>query len=211
MTETAIQVHGRYGFFSDYPVQQFMRDITPLAWWELGAGVHTLLYVAQTMAQHDGQDFVNLLHEMHRTVAKHRDLSHVQDLVLDVEKRVNLLGEMGLYFSECAKEGKVLIPLSNGTPLIHFVGDICVGWLLFWQACIAGKRLAAILAKNHIDPHDASERSEFLSKNQEAAFYDGKLNSARFFIKNVLPHVDSVAAAIKNEDLSLMAIHDSGF
>jgi alkylation response protein AidB-like acyl-CoA dehydrogenase len=211
VAETAIQVHGRYGYFTDYPVQQFMRDITPLSWWELGGGVHLLLYIAQTMGQHDGQDFVNLLHQMHATIGKHRNLEGVQDLVLDVEKRVNLLAEMGVYFADCVKEGKALIPISNGTPLISFIGDICVGWLLFWQACIASKRLAALLKENGIDQQDVAKRSEFLSTNRDAAFYDGKVNSARFFIKNVLPQVDGVAAAIKNEDLSLMAIHDEGF
>jgi len=211
VTEAAIQVHGRYGFFSDYPVEQFMRDITPLSLWEVGYGVHTLLYVAETMGQNDGRDFVNLLHEMHGTIEKHRNLSGVQDLVADVEKRVDLLGEMGRYFAHCAKEGKALIPISNGMPFMHLMGDVCVGWLLLWQACIATKRLTAAFKENDIDPHDAGKRNEFLGKSREAAFYDAKVNSARFFIKNVLPQVDSVAAAIKNEDLSLMMIHENGF
>jgi alkylation response protein AidB-like acyl-CoA dehydrogenase len=211
VAETGIQVHGRYGYFSDYPVHQFLRDIKPTSIWEISSGVHALLYVAQSMGQSDGQDFVNLLHEMHGTIGKHRALEGVQDLVLDVEKRVNLLAEMGGYFAQCAKEGKLLVPISNATPFVHLMGNICVGWLLVWQACIASKRLAAIFAENGVSPQDASKKSELLSNNQEAAFYDGKVNSARFFIKNVLPQVDSMAAAIKNEDLSLMAIHDNGF
>ena len=211
VTETAIQVHGRYGFFSDYPVQQFVRDITPLAWWELGGGVHTLLYVAQTMGQRDVQDFVKLLKEMHRTIGEYAKLEGVQDLAQDVQSRVNLLGEMGLYFGNCAKEGKLLVPISNALPLIYLMGDVCVGWLLFWQAGLAAKRLAAMLKENHVDSQDAAGRGTFLSQNAQAAFYDGKVQSARYFIKNVLPQVDGIAAAIKNEDLSLMAIHDNGF
>ena len=61
------------------------------------------------------------------------------------------------------------------------------------------------------DPRDEAQRSTLLSQNRQAAFYDGKIHSARYFIKNVLPQVDGVAAAIQNEDLSLMAIHDVGF
>ncbi len=37
------------------------------------------------------------------------------------------------------------------------------------------------------------------------------MHSARFFIKNILPEVDGVATAIRNEDLSLMAVHENGF
>ena len=48
-------------------------------------------------------------------------------------------------------------------------------------------------------------------RNREAAFYDGKVQSARFFIKNVLPQVDGMAAAIRNEDFSIMAVHNDSF
>jgi len=211
VTETAIQVHGRNGYFSDYPIQQFLRDIKPTSIWEASAGVHALIYIAQTMGQRDGRDFANLLGEMNRTIREYRDQEGVKDLAEDVQSRVNLLGGMGLYFANCAKEGKLLVPISNATPFVQFMGDICVGWLLFWQAGIAAERLATMFKENRVDPRDAAERDEFLSKSKEAAFYDGKVHSARFFIKNVLPQVDGVAAAIKNEDLSVMTIHNDSF
>ncbi len=211
VTETAIQVHGRYGYFSDYPIHQFLRDIKPASIWEIATGVHALLFVAQTLGRRDGQDFANLLKEMQYTITKHRELNGVQDLIEDVERGINLLGEMGLYFANCASEGKLLVPICNATPFAHFMGNICVGWLLFWQACIAVKRLASLFEQNRIDPQDAVKRSAFLSQNKEGAFYDGKLASARYFIKNVLPHVHGLAKAIKNEDLSVMTVNDDGF
>lgn len=211
VTETAIQVHGRNGYFSDYPVQQFLRDIKPTSIWEACTGVHALLYIAQTMGQRDGKDFVNLLTEMNRTIGEHKELEGVQDLAQDLQNRVNLLGEMGMYFANCAKEGKLLVPVSNATPFVQLMGDICVAWLLFWQAGIAVKRLADIFKENGIDPQDVAGRDEFFSQNKEAAYYDGKVHSARFFIKNVLPQVDGRAAAIKNEDLSVMTVHNNSF
>ncbi len=211
VTETAIQVHGRNGYFSDHPVQQFLRDIKPTSIWEACAGVHALLYVAQTMGQNEGRDYINLITEMHRTIEAYKELSDLRDLAQDLQRRVNLLGEMGIYFANCAKEGKAILPISNATPFVQLMGDICIGWMLFWQAGIAAKRLSEIFAHNHIDPGDAAARNQFLGQNKEAAFYDGKLHSARYFIKNVLPGVDGVATALKNEDLSIMTIHDSAF
>lgn len=211
VTETAVQVHGRYGYFSDYPIEQFMRDIKPASIWEISTGVHALLYVAQTMGRRNGKDFAGLLQEMIGTIDKHENLQGVDDLAETLRSRVQLLGEMGAYFASCAQDGKLLVPISNATPFVHLMGDICVGWLLFWQACIAQKRLNEILEKNNIDPGDTAKRSELMSRDGEAAFYDGKIHGARFFIKNVLPQVDGMAGAIKNEDLSLMTIPDSGF
>jgi alkylation response protein AidB-like acyl-CoA dehydrogenase len=211
VTEAAIQVHGRYGYFTDYPVQQFMRDIIPLSWWEHDGGVLTLLYVTQMMGQREGRDFANLLKEMNRTITEYGDIEGIKDLGCDVLKRVNLLGEMGQYFDDCFKHGKALVPISNGEPIIEFMGDICLAWILLWQAGIAEQSLDAILKENRIDSGDTAKRDIFLGQNREAAFYDGKVQSARYFIKNVLPRVDGIAASIRNEDFSIMAVHDDSF
>ena len=211
VTEAAIQVHGRYGFFSDYPVQQFLRDIIPLSWWELDGGQGTLLYITQMMGQRDGRDFSNLVAEMNRTLEEFGDIDGLRDLVGAVQARVNLLGEMGLYCVNCFKNEKALVPISSGAQIIDFIGDICLAWLLFWQAGIATKRLDAIFRENRIDPRDTAARDSFLSRNEGAAFYHGKVHGARYFIKNVLPQADALAAAIRSEDPSIMSIHDAGF
>jgi hypothetical protein len=211
VTEAAIQVHGRYGYFSDYPVQQFLRDIIPLSWWELDGGQFTLLYITQMMGQRDGRDFSNLVTEMNRTLEEFGDIDGLRDLAGAVQARVDLLGQMGLYSVDCFKNGKALVPISNGAQIVDFIGDICLAWLLFWQAGIATKRLDAIFKEHRIDSRDGASRSSLLSRNEQAAFYDGKVHSARYFIKNVLPQADALAAAIRSEDLSIMSIHDEGF
>jgi hypothetical protein len=211
VTETAIQVHGRYGFFSDYPAQQFLRDIKVTSIWEIATGVHALLYVAQVMGRNQGKDFAALLGEMGRITGDHAQTAGIADLASAVGQRIGLLGEVGTFFARCAGEGKMLVPIANATPFAHLMGEVCMGWLLFWQAGIATKALNAICKDNRVDPLNVGQRAEFLGRNQEAAFYDGKVQSARFFIKNVLPQADALAAAIRNEDLSIMAVQNDSF
>jgi hypothetical protein len=211
IAETAIKMLGRFAYYNDYPVHQFMRDIIPIGSWEGDASGNILFYLTQLLGQRNGQDFGNLLKEIGRSIKEYGEVEGVRDLTPDLEARVALLRDMGLHVATCLKEGKAIQPICNGMPLVYFMGDICVGWLLFWQAGIAAKRLAAILKENGIDGGDPARRNEFLSRNKEAAFYDGKIHSARFYIKNILPEVDGVATAIRNEDLSLMAVHDNSF
>lgn len=211
VAETAVKMHGRSGYFNDYPVHQFMRDIIPIGWWEGDAGANNLFYLTQLLGQRDGQDFANLLGQMKQTIETYGNTEGLTDLAADLGKRVDLLGAMGLFFADCFKTGKVLVPISNGLPFIHFMGDICLGWMHFWQAGIAARSLAGICAEHGVDPKDDSQRSALLSRSKQAAFYDGKLHSARFFIKNVLPQVDGMAASMKSGDLSSMMIHEAGF
>lgn len=211
VTETGVQVHGRYGFFSDYPIQQLLRDVKVASIWEIATGVHALLYVAQVMGRNEGKDFATLLGEMGRITGEYGRIDGIQDLAADVGQKIQLLGEMGTYFATCAQQGKMLVPIANATSFAHFMGEICMGWLLFWQAGVAAKRLNMICRDKRIDPLNAEERGKYVGSNKEAAFYDGKVQSARFFIKNVLPQVDGLAKAIRNEDLSIMAVHNDSF
>jgi alkylation response protein AidB-like acyl-CoA dehydrogenase len=208
---TASKMHGRYGFFNDYPVHQFMRDIMPIGWWEGDAGANNLFYLTQILGQRNGQDFANLITEMKRTIKEYGDLESTKDLAQDIQKRVLLLGDVVLHFADCFKQGKVLVPISNGLPFIHFMGDICLGWVLFWQAGIATKRLAEMFQAHRVDPKNNAQVTEFLRQNKQAAFYDGKVHTARYFIKNVLPGTDGLASALKSEDLSAMTIQDEAF
>jgi hypothetical protein len=49
------------------------------------------------------------------------------------------------------------------------------------------------------------------SNHREAAFYEGKVLGARYYIKNILPRAEALAKWIKSEDLSLMALPVNGF
>jgi alkylation response protein AidB-like acyl-CoA dehydrogenase len=211
VAETAVKMHGRNGYFHECPVHQFMRDIIPIGWWEGDAGANNLYYLTQLLGQRDGQDFANLIAEMKRILEEYGDMENTKDLAPDFRQRVSLLGEVVLYFADCFKEGKVLVPISNGLPFIHFMGDICLGWMLFWQAGIATRRLAEIIQEHRIDSKDTVRVTEFIGQSKQAAFYDAKIHTARYFIKNVLPGVDGLASALKSGDLSVMTIRDDAF
>lgn len=211
VSATAVKMQGRSGYFNDYPVHQFMRDILPIGWWEGDAGANTLFYLTQLLGQRNGQAFIDLLGEMKRSLEEFGNTEGLTDLAADLQKRVELLGATGQFFDDCFKAGNVLVPISSGLPFVHLLGDICLGWMLFWQAGIAARSLAGKYEAHGIDPQDEARRNALLSRNKQAAFYDGKLHGARFFIKNVLPRADALAAAIMSEDLSSMAIHEYEF
>ena len=104
------------------------------------------------------------------------------------------LADLAMFFAKCGKEGKFLVPLGNAYPFLMMMGKVVSGWLLLWQAGIAAEKLE--------DEGDGSA---------DAAFYKGKVASARYFIKNVLPEIDGAVKAIKSEDMSIMDIPDEGF
>ena len=105
--ETAIQVHGRFGYLKGSPVEQFIRDVKVQSVWELTTGLHALMFVAQTMPANDGRDFAALLSRMNQTIDAFEKTSGIEDLAIDVKSSVALLGGIGM-FSPNADRGGML-------------------------------------------------------------------------------------------------------
>lgn len=104
-----------------------------------------------------------------------------------------------------------MVPVSHAYPFLMMMGKVISGWLLLWQAGIAGEKLAALGKEKNVMPSDAMAWKEFIKNNHDASFYAGKIAGAKFFIKNILPEVDAAAKAIKSEDLSMVEIMNESF
>jgi len=194
VTEQAIQVYGGYGYCAEYPVEQIMRDEKIASLYEGANGIQALDLVGRKLSMKKGAYFMNLLGEMNGTIAKYQGIESLKDLAADVQAAVNSLAEVGMFFANCAKEGKFLVPIAHAYPFLTMVGKIVSGWLLFWQAGIATEKL------------DGMDKS-----NKDFAFYTGKVLSAKYFIKNVLPEAEAATKAIKSEDLSVVEIPEESF
>ena len=197
--ENAVQVYGGYGFCAEYPVEQFLRDEKIASIYEGANGIQALDLVGRKLAMKKGRYFMNLLGEMNATVAACTGQPSLKDLAGKVQQRIDSLAELALYFGQCGREGKFLVPLTNAYPFLMLMGKVVCAWLLLWQARVAQENLEKTSQGKELD-------AEFIRENREAAFYAGKLASAKYFINHVLPEADAACTAIKSEDLSVMEI-----
>jgi hypothetical protein len=211
VTETAIQVYGGYGYCSEYPLEQFMRDEKIASLYEGANGIQALDLVGRKLGMKKGTYFLNMLGEMNATVAKYKDEPALKEFAGDMQAAVNALPDVGMFFAQCGKEGKFMVPLGHAYPFLMMMGKVASGWLLFWEAGIASQKLDALSKDQGVDPADPAKWTEFIQGNRDAAFYTGKIAGAKYFIRNVLPEVDAAVKAIKSEDLSIMEIPEEGF
>jgi hypothetical protein len=209
--ETAIQVHGRYGYFKGTVVEQLLRDVKVQSIWELTSGLHALMFVAQMMPRNEGRDFGALLDFMNKIIADFKDTEDIADLTGEIQRSVDLLGATAGFMGACAQANKLMVPISNAVPFMQCMGTVTVGWLLYWQAGLATLNLSALCRENGVDLKDAESKARFLAGHGKAAFLAGKVHGARHYLKNILPHAKAIANAIENEELSILAIPNEGF
>ncbi len=99
VTETAIQVHGGYGCCSEYPVEQFLRDVKMTSIYEGTNGVQALDLVGRKLSLKKGLYFMILLEEIQKTVQGCRGVTGIKDMAEDVQDAANNLAEVGLFFA----------------------------------------------------------------------------------------------------------------
>jgi hypothetical protein len=84
-----------------------------------------------------------------------------------------------------------------------------VGYLLLEGAGIAQEKLNAMYEEKGLVT--IGKKIGLQRENQEAAFYAGKIASAKFFINEAVTTVKARCAAIKANDKSAMEMVDLGF
>ena len=211
VTETAIQIYGGYGYCSEYPVEQFMRDEKIASIYEGANGIQALDLVGRKLAHKNGAYFMHLIGEMNATISKYKDTPDLNDLAADVQNAVSILGETGFFFAQCAGKEDFLTPVNNAYPFLMMMGKVISGWLLLWEAGIAGEKLDALSKEKGVDTSDREKWKAFIKESKDASFYSGKIFCAKYFIKNVLPEADAAARGIQSKDMSVMDIAEESF
>ncbi len=211
VADQGIMVHGGYGYTSDYPVEQILRDVKIAAIYEGTNGIQSLDLVGRKIGQKKGKNFMSLLGEMYSFIAENEGDEKMKDLVAKLKDGVNVLAEIGAFFAKCGKEGKFLVPVGNAYPFLNLMSTVLSSWMLVWQASIASKKLDVMAKEKGADPSDWVKWAEFIKDNTDAAYYSGKIAAAKYFVNNILPEADAIATAIKTEDLTIVEIAEESF
>lgn len=207
VTETAMQVYGGYGYMKDYPIEQFLRDEKVHSIFEGANGIQALDLAGRKVLR-DSKSLINGLLEDIKMFCQdnqnHETLgSHVKNLA---EARGALL-DATLYFAGKAEDFNAVALYA--TQYTELFGDVTVGWLLLWQAAIASEKLEKMKSDRGI--MNPSELNNFISENSDAAYYSGKLASARYFSSSVLNQAAAKASCIITGDRAAIEIADEAF
>jgi alkylation response protein AidB-like acyl-CoA dehydrogenase len=211
VTDLAIQIYGGYGYCQDYPVEQFMRDLKIASLYEGTNGIQSLDLVARKLGAKKGKVFMDFLGEMNKTYEKYKDVEALKDMAGKVKENIDLLAGIGMFFAGCSKEGKFMVPIANAYNFLNMTGAVSLGWLHLWMAGVADENLQKIYADKGIDPSDKKACKALTKDDKEAAFYQGKVLGAEFYMRNLLTKTKGLAETIKYEDMSMMHISDASF
>jgi alkylation response protein AidB-like acyl-CoA dehydrogenase len=205
----AIQIYGGYGYTREYPVEQFMRDAKVACIFEGTTGIQGMDFSLRKVRMKKGLVFQSLLDDIETVILQAEKKPGWERYATQLRKTVSTLRNIPASLDQRANDVGAFHSFLQATPFLDATGDVLVAYFLLWSAIVAQEKLSGILEKKGLT--DGAEQQEWISKNTQAAFLAGKLDSARYFIANMLPVTDGKLAAIEWGDLSAWEIADKSF
>ena len=190
----AVQVFGGAGYTADFPAEQYLRDSRILPIYEGTNGIQALDLVGRKLGQNGGaliQRFSREVGDFAATL-KSRPGYEIESGKLEVA--VAGFNKVLAQYLQFAAGDKLELILVTGAPFLEMMGHTMCAYLLLEGALIAEAALA-----------------ELEPESSEAQFYRGKIASARYYTRNLLPPAIALADTISAGDATALEIPDGGF
>ncbi|CAN5143101.1 acyl-CoA dehydrogenase [soil metagenome] len=175
----AIQTLGGYGFTTDFPVQQYYRDLKIMSLYEGTTGIQSLDLLGRKVSMEKGKALQLLLTAVNEIVSKASSYAPLQSyakaLADEVTRIQTVLGHIG----KLAAAGSIDRSLSDATVFMEMISYTVIGWQWLKQA---------IVAQTQLQSGDTSK--------QTTEFYEGKLHTMKFFFRYELPHAEACGKTI---------------
>ncbi|WP_019586173.1 acyl-CoA dehydrogenase [Deinococcus apachensis] len=188
----AIQVMGGAGYTRDYPVEMYYRDnrLNPIH--EGTEGIQGNDLLGRKVTQAGGRGLQVLLERIQADLGASEGLEGLDEIRVAVVKALNQSGAaLQTILGKSSELGPDLF-LANANSALEMMGHTVIGWMWLRQAVAAAQRLPG-------------------ARGDDADFYRGKLQAARFFATHELPRVKAHADLLASADRTTFDMQDTWF
>lgn len=184
VTEMAMQIYGGYGYISEYPIEQYMRDVKISSIYEGANGIQALDLLGRKLSVKQGELFRQLYEDISAFIDTNAEGEFKVEMTA-LKSSLDTLGQIAMAFAEWGMEGDQVSSMLSATPFLEACGETMLAYVLLDQAVLAEQKVKA----------GATE-----------TLYTNKIKTARFFVSQILPKVKMHAKAILARDKTPMEI-----
>ncbi|WP_370176961.1 acyl-CoA dehydrogenase C-terminal domain-containing protein [Alteriqipengyuania sp.] len=184
------QVYGGHGYIAEWGMEQFVRDARIAQIYEGTNGVQAMDLCGRKLAQHGGRAVQAFFKLVDDTVAEAKGEEDLAELATALEKAVGEQKAATMWFMQNAMANPNHLG-SGAHHYMHIMGITCL--MLMWvkMARVAKAALA--------------------DGTGDAAFYEAKLATARYFADRYVPDCGALRRKIEAGSDSLMALGEEAF
>jgi len=194
LTES-LQTLGGSGFLTDYPIEQYIRDAKIDSLYEGTTAIQALDFFFRKIIRDRGQSLEHVASQISRTIDTCDEAlrQHAELLRTALDDVRAITATLTGYLMAAAESPTEIYKVSlAAVRFLLAVGDLLIGWRLLVQADVAQAALAT-------------------ASTNEEAFYQGKIATARFFAKNMLPNLTALRGIVDAIDDGIMRLPEAAF
>ncbi|MEX2549908.1 MAG: acyl-CoA dehydrogenase [Nitriliruptoraceae bacterium] len=198
---SSLQTFGGSGYTQDYPIEQYIRDAKIDTLYEGTTAIQALDLLFRKIVRDQGATLTWFADQIRSFVkggvegdpfTAERERLHTA--LEAAQSHLGVLLQHAMASMDESQRTEVYKTGLQATAFLTSLSEVMIGWLLLRHAEVA---------------HDALEAG--VAGDRDQAFYHGKIASARYFARAVLPKVSARAQGAAEEDGSLMAVPEDAF
>lgn len=162
----AVQIHGGYGFCSEYGIEQFVRDAKIASIYEGTNAIQGIDFVMRKILRDGGETFKKLGTQIANSLKNNAKAQWQSEQMM----MADCLKEAGVALERMAvwaKDKKMNEILSQSSDFLNYCGHLVSAWLLMEHAAVADKFIGQ-------------------ASGEEKAYLQSKIDDFRFFCRHVL-------------------------
>jgi butyryl-CoA dehydrogenase len=181
-TSQAIQCLGGYGYSSEFPVEQYMRDVRIHPIHEGTTGIQGMDLLGRKVTMKKGDALKIFLEEMHKAINEASDIPGLKSSASDLADAAALWMETTYSLLGIAAKGETDLFLADATLYLKFSGILCIAWQWLLQGIA--------VSKFSISDNSGTDKN----------FSNGKMFTLNYFYQYELPKIHGLALRLKNAD-----------
>ncbi|WP_282781837.1 MULTISPECIES: acyl-CoA dehydrogenase [unclassified Nocardia] len=194
LTES-LQTFGGSGFLQDYPIEQYIRDAKIDSLYEGTTAIQAQDFFFRKIARDRGVALAHVAGQIQKFIEREGGNGRLKAerklLATALEDVQAMAATLTGHLMGAQQDPKELYKVGLGSVrFLLAVGDLLIGWQLLAQAEVAIKALDG---------------------GSTEPFYQGKVATAQFFARNVLPELTSVRTVLSNLDNDIMELDEAAF
>lgn len=189
----ALQVLGGYGYCDEFPVEQFYRDARIHPIHEGTTGIQGLDLLGRKVPMKGGAAFSLFAEEVNRVIDKAPAFPELKAYAQRLRDALVSLQEVSLRLMGIALKGDVELFLADASLYLEMFSIVAVGWQWLLQGVTATQCLAGDLSES------------------DAALYEGKLATMKYFFHYELPGIQVLRARLMEADGLTVNMNDRLF
>lgn len=184
----ALQIHGGYGYTKDFPMEQYLRDTRISMIYEGTNGIQALDLVGRKLGMNVGRPLRAFFHPVSEFIEEHKDNKELEEFI---EPLAKAFGRLQRACVTIAQKG-IAKPEEAGAAAVDFLS-------LFAHTTLAYLWAKAVIV------------AQAKLKGSDKAFYNAKIETARFYMQKLLPRTSALFAQIMAGKETLMSLDDDAF